>query len=58
MVEIINACKILVGKPKGKDHLEELGVDGRLFKWILRNKGVMVHSGFIRLVTSVHGWLY
>jgi len=25
-----NAYKILVGKPEGKNHLEDLGVDGRM----------------------------
>jgi hypothetical protein len=28
--EIGNAYKIFVGKPVGKDHLEDLGVDGRI----------------------------
>jgi hypothetical protein len=30
MGEMRNACKVLVGKPEGKDHLEDLGVDGRI----------------------------
>jgi len=25
-----NTCKILVGKPEGKNHLVDLGVDGRI----------------------------
>jgi hypothetical protein len=35
-------CRILVGKPEGKDHLEDLGVDGRIIlrrifrKWDVR----------------------
>jgi hypothetical protein len=28
MGEMINAYKILVGKPEGRDHLEDLGIDG------------------------------
>jgi hypothetical protein len=29
--------RVLVGKPEGKDHLEDQGVDGRMgSKWILR----------------------
>jgi hypothetical protein len=30
-----NAYKILVGKPGERDHSEDLGVDGRILKWIL-----------------------
>jgi hypothetical protein len=31
-----NAYKIVVGKPEGKDHSEDLGVDGRIIlEWIL-----------------------
>jgi len=26
----INACRVLVGKPEGKNHLLDLDVDGRL----------------------------
>jgi hypothetical protein len=30
------AYKILVGKPKGKDHSKDLGVDGKItLEWIL-----------------------
>jgi len=29
---IINTCKIFVGKRKGRDHLEYLGLDGVQFK--------------------------
>jgi len=36
VVEIRNAYKIFVGKPEGKKHSEDLGVDGRImFEWIL-----------------------
>jgi hypothetical protein len=30
MEEIRNACNILVGKLEGKNHLEDLGIDGRV----------------------------
>ena len=36
--EKINACRILVGKTEEKNHLEDLGVDGRMsLKWTLKN---------------------
>jgi hypothetical protein len=35
MVEVRN---VLVGESKGRDHSEDLGVDGRIIlKWMLRN---------------------
>jgi len=31
-------CRVLVGKPEGKNHLGDLGVDGRIIgKWISRS---------------------
>jgi hypothetical protein len=37
MGERRNVYRVLVGKPEGKDHLEDQGVDGRMgSKWILR----------------------
>jgi hypothetical protein len=36
MGEMRNACKILVRKPEGRYHLEDLGVDGRIIlEWIV-----------------------
>jgi hypothetical protein len=36
MGEMRKVYKILVGKPKGRDHAEDLGVDGKLMlEWIL-----------------------
>jgi hypothetical protein len=36
MVEMKNACKILVGIPGRKNHSEDLGVDGKIIlEWIL-----------------------
>jgi hypothetical protein len=38
--EIKNAFSILVGKPKGRDHSEEVGIDGRIiFRWIVKERG-------------------
>jgi hypothetical protein len=34
MEEMRNAYKILVLESGGKDHSEDLGVDGRIFEWI------------------------
>jgi hypothetical protein len=32
----MNASRILVGKPEGKNHYEDINVDGRIIlKWIL-----------------------
>ena len=32
-----NACRLLIGKPEGKYHLGNLGIDGRVvLKWILK----------------------
>jgi hypothetical protein len=31
-----NACKVLVGKPEGRDHSKDLGVNKRIIlEWIL-----------------------
>jgi hypothetical protein len=50
MGETRNAHTILVGKPEGKRHSEELGVDGRIIlKWILRKLGWKLWTGFIWL---------
>jgi hypothetical protein len=38
-----NTQEISVGKPKGKNHLENLGVDGTIiFQWVLKNLGIQV----------------
>jgi hypothetical protein len=42
-----NVYRVLVGKPKGKDHLEDQGVDGRMgTKWTLGRLVWGVWSGF------------
>jgi hypothetical protein len=38
-----NSYKHLVGKPEGRDSLEELGIDGRItIKWVL--KGIVLED--------------
>jgi hypothetical protein len=50
-----NVYKILVGKLKGRDHLQERGTDVRIIlEWILRKQGGRVWTGCIwpRMETS------
>jgi hypothetical protein len=51
------AYKILVGKPEGRDHLEDPGVDGMvILKWIFKTwDGAW--TGLIRLRTGTGGGL-
>ena len=36
MADRRGAYRVLVGKPEGRNHLEDLGIDGRtILKWIL-----------------------
>jgi hypothetical protein len=53
-----NACMVLVGKPEGKNHLEDQGVDGRMGS--KRTLGRLVGgmcSGFTWLRTGTVGGL-
>jgi hypothetical protein len=46
MVERRGVYKVLVGKPEGRNHLEDLGVDGRiLLRWIFRKWDVRAWTG-------------
>jgi hypothetical protein len=48
--------RVLVGKPEGKNHLEDPGVDGRIIlKWIFRTSGWGI--GWINLARNRDGWL-
>jgi hypothetical protein len=53
MVEVRNAYNISIGKPDGKDHKEDLGVDGNTLKWILRKSGGLLWTGCIWLAMTI-----
>jgi hypothetical protein len=48
------AYKILVGRPDGKNHLRDLGIDGRiLLKWIFRKwNGAWTGLSWLRIGTG------
>jgi hypothetical protein len=49
MGEMGNAYNILVKNLKGRDHLEDQGIDGKIHEWILGKQGGRVWTGFIWL---------
>jgi hypothetical protein len=53
-----NAYNILVGKPEGKDNLEDLRVDGKvILKWTLRKLGGKMWTGCIWIRMGASGGL-
>jgi hypothetical protein len=54
MGEERNEYRVLVGKPEGKDHLKDQGVDGRMDFW---QNGGGVWNGFIWLRIEIVGGL-
>jgi hypothetical protein len=58
MGEMRNVYTILVGKPKGRYHSEDLDVVGRIIlKWILGKEGWRLCTGFMRLRIGTGGGL-
>jgi hypothetical protein len=56
MVENRGVYRVLVGKPEGKIHLKDPGVDGRIIlRWIFRklDVGVWTGSSWLRIGTGV-----
>jgi hypothetical protein len=43
--EMRGVYRVLVGKPEGRDHLGDPGVDGRIIRCIFRKWGVGVRTG-------------
>jgi hypothetical protein len=37
--------RVLVGKPEGKSHFEDPGIDGRILRWIFRKMDVGLWTG-------------
>jgi len=55
MGERRDVYRVLVGKPEGKNHVEDPGVDGRIIlRWIFRKWNVRVWTGlmWLRIGTS------
>jgi hypothetical protein len=48
MADLRNAYCVSVGKPKGRDHLEDVGVDCKIIlEWILGKYDGRLWTGFI-----------
>jgi len=49
-------CRVFVGKPEGKNHLENPGVDGRIiFRWIFRKWDMRAWTGLMWLRIGTGG---
>jgi hypothetical protein len=56
-MEVINAYKFLVGNPVGKNHLGDLGTDGRINKLHRKEIGCEGMTGYIWFKTGSSGGL-
>jgi hypothetical protein len=52
------AYRILVGRPEGRNHLEDPGVDGRIILWIFKKWDGGAWTGLIRLKIGTGGGLF
>jgi hypothetical protein len=58
MGEVKGAYNILVGKPEGRNHWKDLGIDGGVtLRWILGKQGLGMWIGFIWLRIGTGGEL-
>jgi hypothetical protein len=56
MVEGRGVCRVLVGKPGGRDYCGEPGIDGRLvLRWIFRKWNVGIWTGLSWLRVGIDG---
>jgi hypothetical protein len=53
MRQMRNAYSILVGKPKVKRSLKDLGADGKRLEWILGKQGGKLWTAFIWFRTGI-----
>ena len=51
------AYRVFVGRPDGKNHLEDLCVDGRILKWIFKKWDGEAWTGLIWLRIGTGGGL-
>jgi hypothetical protein len=55
----ISVCRVLVGKPEERGHLEDPSFDGRIIlKWILEKWDGVARTGSIWLRISTDGGLF
>jgi len=51
--------RMLVGRPEGKNHFQDLGVDGRIIlKWIFKRLDEEFCTGFIWFGLGRGGWRF